>query len=62
MRENEELIDKLRSLAGDALDTALERGITEWAIVKKMVSDALGKYIYQVTKRKPMILPILLDA
>lgn len=62
MRENEELIEKLRSLAAEALEHALDRHITEWAQVKKMVSDALGKYIYQVTKRKPMILPILLDA
>ena len=62
MRENEELIEKLRSLAYDAVEKAFDNHIYEWGQMKKMVSDALGRYIYQETKRRPMILPIILDA
>ncbi len=62
MRENEELISQLRELAYDAIEKALDKNITEWAQIKKLVSDSLGRYIYQMTKRRPMILPIILDA
>lgn len=62
MRENEELIAQLREIAHNAIEKALDKGITEWAAIKKAVSDNMGKYIYQVTKRRPMILPIILDA
>ncbi|MBR2986479.1 MAG: ribonuclease J [Clostridia bacterium] len=62
VRENEELIEKLRDLAYDAIEKALDHHVYEWGQIKKMVSDALGKYIYQLTKRRPMIVPIILDA
>lgn len=62
MRENEELIAKLRDIAEEGIYKALDRHITEWAQIKKTVSDGMAKYIYQITKRRPMILPIILDA
>ena len=62
MRENEELIEKLREIAYTAIEKALDRNIYEWGQIKKMVSDAMSRYIYQVTHRRPMILPIILDA
>ena len=62
MRENEELIEKLREIAYTTIDKALDKHIYEWGQIKKMVSDAMSRYIYQVTHRRPMILPIILDA
>ena len=62
VRENEELIEKLREIAYDAIEKALDRHIYEWGQIKKTVSDALQRYIYQLTKRRPMIVPIILDA
>jgi ribonuclease J len=62
VRENEELIDKLREIAYNAIEKALDRHIYEWGTIKKNVSDALGKYIYQLTKRRPMIVPIIMEA
>ena len=62
VRENEELIEKLREIAYTAIEKALDKNIYEWGQIKKMVSDAMSRYIYQVTRRRPMILPIILDA
>lgn len=62
MRENEELINQLREIAYQAIEKALDRHVYEWGQIKKMVSDSMAKYIYQITKRRPMILPIILDA
>lgn len=62
MRENEELIAQLRDIAYSAIEKALEKGVGEWALIKKLISDGMGRYIYQVTKRRPMILPIILEA
>ena len=62
MRENEELIEKLREIAYTAIEKAIDRNICEWGQIKKMISDAMSRYIYQVTRRRPMILPIILDA
>ena len=56
------LIEKLREIAYTAIEKALDRNIYEWGQIKKMVSDAMSRYIYQVTHRRPMILPIILDA
>ena len=62
VRENEELIEKLRTIAYEAIEKALDRHIYDWATIKKNVSDALGRYIYQLTHRRPMIVPIIMEA
>ena len=62
VRENEELIEKLREIATEAIEKALDRHIYDWATIKKNVSDALGRYIYQLTHRRPMLLPIIMEA
>ena len=40
---------------------ALDNGITEWTQLKNGVKDALTKYLFQKTKRKPMILPVIMN-
>ncbi len=62
VRENEELITKLRDIAYETIEKALDRHVYEWGQIKKNVSDALARYIYQLTHRRPMILPIILEA
>ena len=61
MREAEELITELRHIAYDTLYDALDRGIRDWSHLKNMIKDDLARYIYSKTRRRPMILPILLD-
>lgn len=61
VKESEELMNNTRHLAYAALERALARGVTDFLELKNEMRDALAKYIYQQTKRKPMILPILMD-
>ncbi len=61
VRESEELLDDVRRIALDAIDECLDRGYTEWNQIKNLVKDDLSRFIYQRTKRRPMILPIIME-
>ena len=61
VRESEELMDDVRELVRGVLCDTLDSGITEWTQMKTNVKDALSKYLYQKTKRKPMILPVIMN-
>ncbi len=61
VKENEELMEAARQVALNALDKALDSGIRDWNTLKARVRDALSSYIYEVTMRSPIILPIFLE-
>jgi ribonuclease J len=61
VKESEELMANARRVAEDALSKALARGIYDFQEMKTLIRDALGRYISKETKRKPMILPIIMD-
>ena len=44
-----------------ALEKCELNSVTEWAVIKSNVRDTLGKYLYERTKRRPMILPIIME-
>jgi ribonuclease J len=60
-KESEHLIEQIRMIAREALYHCLDKGITDWAQLKYKMKDDLSKFIYSQTKRKPMILPIIMD-
>ena len=59
--ESEKLIDQIRLIARDAIYGCLNKGVSDWTQLKYKVKDDLSKFIYSQTKRKPMILPIIMD-
>ncbi|WP_066635341.1 ribonuclease J [Desulfolucanica intricata] len=61
VRESESLMEDARSRVKIALDKCSERNITEWAAIKSQVRDALVKFLYERTRRRPMILPIIME-
>ena len=61
VRESEDLMDEVKELANKILTESIENGETEWNQMKTAVKDALSKYLYSKTKRKPMILPVIMD-
>jgi ribonuclease J len=61
VRESDKLIDDATDLVYDDVTEALEKGITDWAKLKNIVKDALSDYIWKKTKRRPMIMPIIMD-
>jgi len=61
VRENEELMDLCKQVCADAIDSCLRNGNTDWNSMKSKVRDNLSRYIYDTTKRSPVILPIFLE-
>jgi ribonuclease J len=62
VRESEELMTGARNVIADALKKLEEREVREWSTIKNDVKDSLKDYLYQNTKRNPMILPIITEA
>jgi ribonuclease J len=61
VRESEDLIDEAREVVKNALDSCQKKGITDWSTIKSTIRDSLRIFIYEKTKRKPMILPIIME-
>ena len=61
VRESEELLDEAKQLMKKVMDNCCERNVREWGNIKSAMRDALSDYIYQKTKRSPMILPIIME-
>ena len=60
-REAEDLMDEVRSLAAEAIQECFESDMLDWNHIKSAVKDDLTKYLYAKTKRKPMILPVVMN-
>ena len=61
VRESEELMDEAKGLLTDTLANCSASELREWNSLKGKLRDALSDYIYQKTKRSPMILPIIME-
>ena len=61
VKESEDLIDGARDVVSDALYSCLDKGITDWMKMKMVIKDALSCYVWKRTKRRPMILPIIME-
>ena len=61
VRESEGLMDEAKDIVRNILLDCEEKKITDWATLKSNVRDELRAYLYEKTKRKPMILPIIME-
>ncbi len=61
VRESEDLMEEARGVIKDALAKCEEKQITEWGTIKSQVRESLREFIYEKTKRNPMILPIIME-
>jgi ribonuclease J len=59
-RESEELLEQARQVALDSLDHQTDH-TAEYGFIKNTVRDALSKFLYEQTKRRPMILPVVVE-
>ncbi len=62
VRESEKLIKEAEDLVTKSLGEAMEQNQTEWSQLKSHVRDKLSRYLYEKTKRRPMIMPIIMEA
>lgn len=61
VREAEGLMDDARDRVQAALDKCQDNGVSEWSVIKSTVRDSLGRFLYERTRRRPMILPIIME-
>ena len=61
VREAEDLMDEARDKVQAALDRCEENNVSEWSAIKSTVRDSLGRFLFERTRRRPMILPIIME-
>lgn len=61
MRESGNLISDAQQLIAKHLQQLLEQGTNQWSDIKTEITDTLAPFLYEKTKRKPMILPIIME-
>jgi len=61
VRESEELITKAVQTVNEILVKCMEEQTIEWSSIKQNIRDALNQFLFEQTKRRPMILPIIME-
>lgn len=61
VRESEELINRCKKMIEACVYNSYRNGVYEWPVIKNKIKDDLGRYLYEQTKRRPMILPIIME-
>lgn len=61
VKESEELMRRAKEITEQALERALSARARDYTAVKTLIRDSLARFIFKETKRKPMILPVIMD-
>lgn len=61
VRESEDLMEDIKKVVKKSLDECLNNNFTEWATIKSEIKNAVSKFLFEKTARKPMILPIIME-
>jgi len=61
VKDSEEFMKELHELVQRKMDELTGSGANQWNVIKRKLKDEIGHYIYAKTKRRPMILPIIIE-
>lgn len=61
VRGAEGLMDELKSILDDTMNRCMDHHITDWGRIKNEIKDVLGEFVWKETKRRPMIMPIIME-
>lgn len=61
VRESEALMDEAKGRVTAAIERCLDNNVTEWSVIKNDIREAIGRYLFEKTRRRPMILPIIME-
>lgn len=60
-KESEELINEIKAIATKELNNCLEKQIIEWYVLKNNVKRAIDRFVYEKTKRRPIVFPMIME-
>lgn len=61
VKDSEEFMGQIHDIVSSSMKDLTETGSTQWNLIKQTLKDHVGKFIYSETKRRPMILPIIIE-
>ncbi len=61
VRNSESLMEEAKQVLDETMMYCMDKGITDWSKIKAEVKDALGDFVWKETKRRPMIMPIIME-
>ena len=61
MRESGTMINEAQKMLSQHLNRTIQEKPTQWTELKNEITDVLGPYLFEKTKRRPMILPIIME-
>lgn len=61
VKESEELMQRVKEISEKSIEKVMSRRVKDWATLKAVIRDDVAKFIFKETKRKPMILPVIMD-
>ncbi|WP_371932365.1 ribonuclease J [Bacillus sp. WLY-B-L8] len=61
VRDSEDFLKGINQLVTTTVNNIQRTNIINWNVLKKHIREALGRFLYEQTKRKPMILPIIIE-
>lgn len=61
VKESENLINEAKEIIKDEIEKCLDNKITDWMVIKSNIKSASGKFLYEKTKRRPIVLPIIME-
>ena len=61
VRESENLMEEVKTIINIEVMKCVDNHIKDWSTIKSTIRDSLRDYIFQTTKRNPMILPIIME-
>jgi ribonuclease J len=61
VKDSEELMSQIHDTIMSTVNELTEIEMSQWGLIKQMLKDDVGRFIYNQTKRRPMILPIIIE-
>ncbi|MBQ6875016.1 MAG: ribonuclease J [Lachnospiraceae bacterium] len=61
VRESEDLMEESHAVVSNAVDVCMSQGICDWGRLKSVVRDSLSDFLWKKMKRRPMIIPIIME-
>lgn len=61
VRESEELVKNIKDISYESIQNSLDKNIFKWSEIKNNIRNDVGLFIYSKTKRKPIIVPIIME-